>query len=126
MPRLLAADLEILGLFLFGPRWQCAMARAIDRSDRLVRRWVAENRPVSIAASRLIERLTRDTHGRQMKQRRAAYLDMIGSLSSSAIRTRLLAMDLDDLRLDDHLRRAALPRPRLVERQFLDVAEAAD
>jgi hypothetical protein len=113
---LLPADLEILGLFLFGPRWQCPMARAINRCDRLVRSWVAEERPISIAASRLIEQLTRDKHGAQMKQQRAAYLDMIGSLSSSAIRGRLLAMDLSELHLEDHLRRLALQQsaPALV------------
>jgi hypothetical protein len=105
---LLAADLEIIGLFLFGPRWQCAMARAINRSDRLVRSWVAEDRPVSIAASHLIEKLTRDKHGGQMKHQRAAYLDTIASLSCSQTRGRLLAMDLSELQLSEHMRRIAL------------------
>jgi hypothetical protein len=94
MPRLLACDLEILGIFLFGPRWQCPLARAIHRDDRLVRRWLAEERPVSIAASRLIETLARDKHGEQMRRLRASYLNMIESLSDTAIRGRLLAMDL--------------------------------
>jgi hypothetical protein len=76
-PRLTTGDLEVLGIFMYGPRWQCALARAVHRNDRLVRRWVAEERPVSIAASRLIENLTRDKHGEQMRRLRAHYLDMI-------------------------------------------------
>jgi hypothetical protein len=120
--RLAAGDLETLGTFLFGPRWQTALARAIDRSDRQVRRWVAGERPVSIEASRRIEELVRAKHGQQMRVLRATFLDMIGSLADTEMRGRLMAMDLDELRVDDQLRRAALPTPRLVD----DVAQAAD
>jgi hypothetical protein len=106
--RLQSCDLEILGIFLFGPRWQCPLARAIHRGDRLVRRWVAEERPVSIAASEMIEKLTRTKHGDQMRRLRANYLNMIGSLTDTQIRARLLAMDLAELRVDNQLRQAAL------------------
>jgi hypothetical protein len=41
------------------------------------------------------------------RTRRAMYLNMIGGLTDSAIRGRLLAMDLTELRADDQLRRAA-------------------
>ena len=44
-----------------------------------------------------------------MQRTRAAYLGMIGSLSETDIKSRLLAMDLGELRIDDQLRRAALP-----------------
>jgi hypothetical protein len=65
----LAADyLETLGVYLFGPRWQSALARAIHRSDRLVRRWVAEESEVSVYASSRIEQLTRDKHSDQMRR----------------------------------------------------------
>jgi hypothetical protein len=105
--RLQSCDLEILGIFLFGPRWQCPLARAIHRDDRLVRRWVAEERPVSIAASEMIEKLTRNKHGDQMRRLRANYLNMIGSLTDTQIRARLMTMDLGELRVDNQLRQAA-------------------
>jgi hypothetical protein len=91
-----------------------------------VRRWVAEERPVSIDVSRRIEQLVRAKHGQQMKRVHSFYLEMVTSLSDSAIRGRLLTMDLSEMRLDDQLSRAALPTPRPLECQFLDVAEAAD
>src|SRR5205807_2306339 len=108
-------------------RWQCALARAIHRDDRLVRCWVAEDRPVSLAASRLIETLTRDKHSDQMRRLRAWYLDMIAGLSATELRGRLLAMDLGALRIDDQLRRAALPLPRpLCQHPFCAYRDAAD
>src|SRR5262249_6957212 len=96
----------------FGPRWQCPLARAIGCDDRLVRRWVAEERPVSVRASRLIEAMTRDKHREQMRRLRAHYLDMIAALADTGIRNRLLAMDLNALRVDDQLRQASLGVPR--------------
>ena len=92
-----AADLEIIGIYLFGPRWQYALARAVNRSDRQVRRWAAGEVAVSLHASRLIEALVRDRHGQQMRRLRASYLAMIGSLSDTPMRARLLTMDLSEL-----------------------------
>ena len=46
--RLPLADLEPLAVFLCGPRWQTALARRINRSPRLVRRWVAGDRPIDL------------------------------------------------------------------------------
>jgi hypothetical protein len=86
--RLTAGDLKVLGTFLFGPRWQCALARAIGRSDRQLRRWVAGELLVSIQASRLIEELVRSKHGEQMRRLRAGYLNMIAGLTDSGIRGR--------------------------------------
>jgi hypothetical protein len=105
--RLAACDLETLGIYLCGPRLQCALARAIHRDYRLVRCRVAQERPVSVDALRRIEQLVRDKYGQQMKRLRANYLHMIGTLNATEIRARLLAMDLSELRLDDQLRRAA-------------------
>ena len=42
---------------------------------------------------------------------------MIASLSDTAIRGRLSTIDLTALRLDDQLRQAALPSPRLLCQQ---------
>lgn len=110
--RLAVGDLETLGIYLFGPRWQTALAHAIGRSDRQVRRWVARDRPVSAQASRRIEELVRAKHGRQMRRLRANYLDMIAGLTDTGSKARLLAMDLTELRVDDQLRRASLTTPR--------------
>ena len=70
--RLLLADLEPLAIFLCGPRWQSALARRINRSPRLVRRWVAGDRPISVAASQRIIALVRDKHAKQMALASAA------------------------------------------------------
>jgi hypothetical protein len=72
--------------------------------------------------------LTRDKHGEQMRRLRASFLDMVGSLSDSPIKARLLAMDLGQLQVDYQLRRAALPRPRCLgcEHAFCPVRAAAE
>ena len=98
-------DLKVLGIFLFGVRWQSALARAIHYNDRQIRRWVAGETAVSIHASRRIEALTRERHSHQMRQLRASYLAMITSLSDTPMRARLLTMDLAELRADDQVRR---------------------
>jgi hypothetical protein len=94
--RLLLADLEPLAIFLCGPRWQSALARRINRSPRLVRRWVAGERPISAAASQRIIALVRDKHSREMARARVVYLGMVGGLSPR-ISARLMAIDLDQL-----------------------------
>jgi hypothetical protein len=75
------------------------MARAIHCNARLVRYWVAQERPISLKASKQIERLTRDKHVDQMRRLRAIYLNMIGELCDTGIRARLLAIDLSDLQV---------------------------
>jgi len=106
--RLAADDLETLGVFLFGPRWQTPLARALHCNARLVRFWVAQARPISRNASKQIEQLVRHKHSEQMPRLRGFYLEMVAGLSGTAIRGRLMTIDLASLRLDDELRRAAL------------------
>lgn len=108
MPRLHSTDLSMLGVYLFGPRWQSPLARALHCDARLVRFWVAQDRPVSCNASRRIEQLVRDKHSDQMRRLRGFYLDMVGGLSGTAIRGRLTTMDLSELRVDEQLRQATL------------------
>ena len=91
--RLLLTDLEPLAIFLCGPRWQTALARRINRSPRLVRRWVAGDRPISIAASQRIIALVVAKHAEQMAWARIVYVGMVGSLSPP-IAARLMAIDL--------------------------------
>jgi len=57
--------------------------------------------------------LVRSKHGEQMRRLRATYLDMIAGLSVTAIRGRLLAMDLGVLHLDNQL-----PQRALIEGDF--------
>jgi hypothetical protein len=73
-----------------------------------VRFWVAQARPISRNASKRIEQLVRDKHSDQMRRLRGFYLEMVAGLSGTAIRGRLMTIDLASLRLDDELRRAAL------------------
>lgn len=108
MPRLPARDLNIIGVFLYGPRWQSQLAHAIHRSERQVRYWKSGQRLVSIAASAQIEALVRQKHGQQMRRTRAYYLEMIASLSDTKIKARLLTMDLAELRVDNQVRQTAL------------------
>lgn len=108
MSRLHSSDLLVLGVFLYGTRWQSQLARALHCSDRLVRHWKAGTRPISVKASRRIEDLVVAKHSAQMRRTRAYYLDMIGSLTETKTREHLLMMDLTELRVDEQLRRAAL------------------
>ena len=48
------------GEALFGPRWQSEMARALDISDRTVRRWDEGSYPVPPGAWADIRALLRD------------------------------------------------------------------
>jgi hypothetical protein len=63
MTRLVSSDLTTLGIFLYGPRWQTRLARAIQRSDRSVRYWAAGDRPLSITASACLEARSRPPIG---------------------------------------------------------------
>lgn len=123
MPRISASDLEILSKFVFGEHWQRPLSLAIHRSARQVRRWRALQRPISKDCARILVMLTRDKHGKQIRQLRARYLAMIDSLHDTATRARLLAMDLDQLRATDELRRVALEAAEIAE-QAAAAAEA--
>ena len=95
--RLPLCDLAPLAVFLFSHPWQTRLAHAVHRDPRLVRRWVAGECPISAVVSERIEQLVRDKHSDQMRWTRAG-------LSDTAIRGRLLAMDLSELQVDDQLR----------------------
>lgn len=106
--RLQPDDLELLGIYLFGPRWQSALARAIHRDPRLVRRWKGAQRQVSRSASTLIEALCRDKHEARMRRTNTSFLLMVASLEDPELKGRLLGMDLAEVLVDDRLRRAAI------------------
>ena len=102
--RLPLCDLAPLAVFLFSHPWQTRLAHAVHRDPRLVWRWVTGECPISAVVSERIEQLVRDKHSDQMRWTRAAYLNMIAGLSDTAIRGRLLEMDLSELQVDDQLR----------------------
>ena len=107
--RLSTGDLSVLGVYLYGERWQSALGRAVHRSARQIRRWVAEAQPVSFKASALIEALVCRKHIASMRRLHTGYLNMVDILSDSGIKGRLLAMDnLVELNVEDQLRRAAM------------------
>jgi hypothetical protein len=91
---LTAGDLETLGTYLFGPRWQSALARAIGCSARQVRRWLAAERQVSRTASLRIVALTLDKHRARLRQTNAAFLHMVAGISDPVIKERLLGVEL--------------------------------
>jgi hypothetical protein len=106
--RLKACDLELVGHYLFGPRWQTALARALRRDPRLVRYWVASQRQVPRFAREQIERLLTQKHEQRMQRANAAFLHMVAGLSDGGVKERLLEVRLVGLRVDDQLRRAGL------------------
>ena len=123
--RLPLADLAPLAVFLFGGRWQTALARAVHRTPRMVRRWVAGEHPISRAASQRISELVRAKHDDQARWLRASYLDMIGGLTASPFRAGLLAMDVGKLLPAD---RPAIPdfAPQAAECAVSDFRDAAE
>jgi hypothetical protein len=46
MATMISDDLRNVGEAAFGPRWQRDLARALNTDERLVRRWVAGDRPL--------------------------------------------------------------------------------
>ena len=51
------AELEMTGAALYGPRWQTDLARALDVSDRSMRRWVAGQNAVPDGLRPVLARL---------------------------------------------------------------------
>jgi hypothetical protein len=105
--RLHPDDLELLGIYLFGPRWQTALARAIGRDPRLVRRWVAAQRQVSHHASARIVALTLDKHKARIGRINADFLYMVASLCDVGAKECLL-QGTGGFQVDDQVRRAAI------------------
>jgi DNA-binding transcriptional regulator YdaS (Cro superfamily) len=83
-------ELAMLAVFLFGARWQAALARLIAVDRRLVGRWAAGERRVSARCSMLIIAAARERH----RARLAALEDrfaMIAAALSEPVRRALLA-----------------------------------
>lgn len=68
------AHLAQAGAALYGPRWQTDLARALDVSDRTVRRWVAGSDPLPAGVAADLRRLC--------EARRKALADVIEGLAA--------------------------------------------
>jgi hypothetical protein len=97
MDRLSASDLGVLGRYLYGPRWQSAMARELEVSRQLVVYWAAGKRPVSERRSDQIAVIARARHDRRVTGELASYIALAEGLSSGAARALMLAMIADDV-----------------------------
>ncbi len=90
--RLSAADVAVLGRFLFGNRWQKLLSERLGVSRQIVVAWAGSKRPVSRKYSSRIAGIVGSQHDRRRTRERATYLAMIQSLSSESARTLMLEM----------------------------------
>jgi hypothetical protein len=88
-PRIGPGDLARLGCFLYGRRWQTALARAIPVDPRLVRRWFKGDRPVSPRCALIVVELACERHRGRIAALEARYQAMAASLAGAAVRGRL-------------------------------------
>jgi hypothetical protein len=82
MERLTPKDLTTLGVYLYGPRWQIALARALRVDYSLVKRWKSGGRPISKAKERAIAELVHETFSARVKLKQTSFIDMVAGLSS--------------------------------------------
>jgi|SRR6516162_2320117 hypothetical protein len=105
-------DLEQLGTYIFGPRWQTALGHALHRDPRLVRRWLAGDRHATRHASELIEALALGRHAERLRRPNTDFLLMVAGLSNGARKMRMLDnRHLSALQIEDQVRRAAIVVP---------------
>jgi hypothetical protein len=84
--------LRVLGLYLFGSQWQREMVRGIGVNDRLVRRWLSGERPISVRASMAIEGLVDDKSRLLVRDAGVSFIGAVASLSDTGLRDRLLTL----------------------------------
>jgi hypothetical protein len=96
LPRLSASDLGVLGRYLYGPRWQSALARELGVSRQLVVYWASGNRPITEARSYRIAVIARARHDKRVASERSAYIAMAQGLSSNSARTLMLSLILNE------------------------------
>jgi transcriptional regulator with XRE-family HTH domain len=92
MPRLSASDLGVLGRYLYGPRWQSALARELGVSRQLVVYWAGGKRPVSEERTLRIAAIARRRHDKRVAAELSGYIAMVDGLSSALAKTLMLAL----------------------------------
>lgn len=107
--KLCSEDLTLLGMYLFGPRWQTQLARALHRSPRLVRYWVAAQKEIPRHARERIAALLLKKHDNRVLFEQRNFLHLISVISDREMKEHLLGMgDRVSVTVDNQLRRAAL------------------
>jgi hypothetical protein len=92
MPRLSASDLGVLGHYLYGPRWQSALARELEVSRQLVVYWASGKRAITLRWSHQIAALARARHDKRIAGERSTFIAMADAVTSSTARSVMLAM----------------------------------
>lgn len=64
------AELNAAGERLYGAQWRAALGRALDVSDRTVRRWAAGEWPIPRPAALAIEALVENSKRRNRREPR--------------------------------------------------------
>jgi hypothetical protein len=97
LPRLSPTDLGVLGRYLYGPRWQTALARELGVSRQLVVYWASGARQVSEERSHKIASIARARHDKRVAQERSGYVAMVEGLNSQSAKRLLLALIANEL-----------------------------
>jgi hypothetical protein len=89
---LTAGDLATLGRYVFGPRWQAALAREMGVSRQLIVYWASGKRAITKQRSLQVAVLARARHDRRVLAERSAFVAMSSGLASEQARNVLLSM----------------------------------
>lgn len=84
--------MAILGRYLFGSRWQTALAQRLAISRQIVGYWARAERPVSRTYSAELAQIVGTAHDRRIRRDRARYRAMVESLDLPDARELMLAM----------------------------------
>lgn len=84
-------ELHLLGLYLYGPRWQTRLARALAVDPRMVRYWAAGARSISERRAATIGTMARDRHLRRLSAERSHYIGIVEAVVSPGLRAVMLA-----------------------------------
>ena len=103
-----AEDLALVGRYLFGPRWQTQLARALHRTPRLVRYWAA-GRLVPRHACERIAALMLQKQESRLRFDSSNFLYVVAGLKDREMKEQLLGMGTPlGFTIDNQLRRAAI------------------
>ena len=81
-PIISAGELRTLGVFLYGPRWQTALAGDLKVNIRTVQRWAAGDWPVSPRCAALIVARVRARHASRTAALQRSYIGMAEAMSA--------------------------------------------
>lgn len=79
-------ELEVLGVYLFGRRWQSPLARALGISGRHMRRLARGERPVSVRLAIAVTTMVRMRYASRERMLDWSWEGLLSTLSESAAR----------------------------------------